>query len=97
VARKQEQRAAILAAIEKKVSERGVANLSEIAYEGSWYSREVAFVARQNGYVMKVQHGLGGVTAKHTNIFKEGTIPPEPTPWKTSKDNSPITLSGLRA
>lgn len=68
MARKTDQRAAILAALEAKVNERGVANLSEIAYEGSWYSREVAYVARRNGYRLEVKHGLGGVTAKHTEI-----------------------------
>lgn len=68
MARKTEQRAAILLAIANKLSERGVANLSEIAYEGSWYSREVAYVARRAGYKLEVKHGLGGVTAKHTEI-----------------------------
>lgn len=66
--RQYNQRAAIVAAIEKKLDERGVANLTEIAYEGSWFSREVAYIARRAGFILTVKHGLGGVTAKHTEI-----------------------------
>lgn len=68
VARQYNQRDAIIAAINKKIDERSVANLTEIAYEGSWFSREVAYVARRAGFKLEVKHGLGGVTAKHTEI-----------------------------
>lgn len=71
MARKEQQRAAILAAIENKINERGVANLTDIAYEGSWYSRKVASVARRAGFKLTVKHGLGGVNAKHTIIERQ--------------------------